>query len=82
MDVSPLLTMDYANKCDWTPGENKPKQSQFENGSQKTAFGPLFSVLCPLSSVVHDAYSLTGCAIIKNLEDCTMNKPEKKFSCG
>jgi len=31
MDVSPLLTMGYANKCDWTLGENKPNQSQFEN---------------------------------------------------
>ncbi len=24
MDVNPLLTMDYENKCDWTLGENKP----------------------------------------------------------
>ncbi len=35
MDVSQLLTTNYKNKSDWTPGENKPNQSQFENGSQK-----------------------------------------------
>jgi len=30
MNLSSCSTRDYGNKCDWTPGENKPKQSQFQ----------------------------------------------------
>jgi hypothetical protein len=32
MNVTYLITMDYENKSNWTLGENKPKQTQFQKG--------------------------------------------------
>ena len=35
MNISSLLTMDYANLCNWTLGENKPNQTQFQHTTPK-----------------------------------------------
>ena len=32
MDVKPNISRDYEKKSKWTLGENKPKQSQYQNG--------------------------------------------------
>jgi hypothetical protein len=32
MDVKLIITRDYEKKSKWTLGENKPKQSQYQNG--------------------------------------------------
>jgi hypothetical protein len=36
MDVKLNITRDYEEKMHWTFGENKPKQSQFQNRRQTT----------------------------------------------
>jgi len=54
MNVSIFTKMDYENKSDWTPGENKPNQSQFKaNQSQlvKTSTRPKIQVLSLKSGV-------------------------------
>jgi hypothetical protein len=35
MNVNPYNTTVYENKSNWTLGENKPKQTQFQIGRQK-----------------------------------------------
>jgi hypothetical protein len=32
MNISSLVTMHYENLSDWTLGENKPNQTQFQTG--------------------------------------------------
>ncbi len=49
MNVNLYVIEDYENETAFRPQKNKPNQTQSQNRSQKTEFGPLFSVLCPLA---------------------------------
>ena len=43
MNVTPYNTTDYENKSNWTLGENKPKQTQFQIGRQKRNDGTFYA---------------------------------------
>ena len=43
MNVNLLVTMDYENKSNWTLGESKPKQTQFQIGRQKRKNGTFYA---------------------------------------
>jgi hypothetical protein len=43
MNVNSILTKDYENNSNWTLGENKPKQTQFQR--QKNAQARLFRTI-------------------------------------